>query len=136
VDKEVANQPEAGFTTIVAFCLQGEYLCGASSGDSALVVTGTRERGTILTGRQHKNPPVGSGEAFFVGFAAKLEKPWAILAMTDGVWKYAGWEAILNIASDENGDDIISSLRNRSRLPYSGRFQDDFTVVVLQETAT
>ena len=86
----------------------------------------------ILSQGQHKNPPLGSGGASTVAFAAALKKPWTLLAMTDGVWKYAGWETVLGIASDRSGEEIIQQLKNRARLPLSGAFQDDFTVVVLQ----
>ena len=56
-----------------------------------------------LTSSQRKNPPVGSGGAIFVPFACRLIRPWQVLAMSDGVWKYAGWEAIRDVATREKG---------------------------------
>ena len=56
-------------------------------------------KATVVTGCQTKDPPVGSGEAFFVPFAAELTPPWLVLAMTDGVWKYAGWHRLEEVAS-------------------------------------
>jgi hypothetical protein len=88
-----------------------------------------------LTARQHKNPPVGSREATFVPFAAQLVRPWAVLAMTDGVWKYAGWENVLKIVSEPRGKDIIACLRDRARMQGSGGLQDDFTLILLQQDA-
>lgn len=52
--------------------------------------------------------------------------------MTDGVWKYVGWEKTLSIAREKRGEEIIAELKMRARLPLSGAFQDDFTVVVCQ----
>ena len=56
-----------------------------------------------------------------------------VLAVTDGVWKYAGWESLLNTAVAEAGTEIIDRLRARAALPATGALQDDFTVVVLRE---
>ena len=53
----------------------------------------------ILTRHQFKDPPVGSGEASFVPFTARLASPWTVLALTDGVWKYAGWDHVLQVAA-------------------------------------
>jgi hypothetical protein len=129
VDKAVEAAPEAGFTTLVAMAVSLDRLAGASSGDSgaALVQDGA---GRILTEGQRKNPPVGSGEAVFVPFAAGLRAPWTVLAVTDGVWKYAGWEAVLTEARRLPGARLIPELRRRAALPGGG-LQDDFTAVAL-----
>ncbi len=132
VDESVAHDPAAGFTTLAAFCVTPTAICGASSGDSAVVLFTAGSRGSILTERQHKNPPVGSGDAVFVPFAASLVTPWTVLAMTDGVWKYAGWESVLEAAAFGNSRDVVSRLRERAVLSRSGKLQDDFTLVVLR----
>jgi hypothetical protein len=132
-DKAVAANPDAGFTTLVAFCITKAYICGASSGDSAAVLLNKDEPGVILTARQHKNPPVGSQGAIFVHLAANLSPPWVVLAMSDGVWKYAGWETVFKIASAKRGGEVIQSLRDCARLERSGKLQDDFTVVVFHD---
>jgi serine/threonine protein phosphatase PrpC len=132
VDKAICDDSIAGFTTLVSFCISESHVAGASNGDSAAVLKNSDVAPIMLTHGQHKNPPLGSGGAITVSFAAALEKPWTVVAMTDGVWKYAGWETVLAIASDRSGEEIIQELKNRARLPLSGAFQDDFTVVVLQ----
>jgi PPM family protein phosphatase len=129
VDQAVADDPDAGLTTLVAFAVVGDELAGASSGDSAAVAAPANEPPVILTQRQFKNPPVGSSMAIAVGFRLELVRPWAVLAMTDGVWKYAGWDKVLKSAAD--GDTVLDTLRDAARL-RSGRFQDDFTLVVLR----
>jgi hypothetical protein len=130
VDEAVCDDPTAGFTTVVAFCVTKTSLCGASNGDSAAVLL-TDRPGQILTARQFKNPPVGSRDATFIPFAADLAPPWAVLAMSDGVWKYAGWESILPISPAMPGEEMLASLRSRTSLRGRGGLQDDFTLVAL-----
>ncbi|HKI31904.1 MAG TPA: protein phosphatase 2C domain-containing protein [Gemmataceae bacterium] len=131
VDRAVVDDPHAGFTTLVAFCIAGGRLTGASCGDSALVFAEPEQERLVLTSRQSKDPPVGSGGAVFIPFSIKLHAPWAALAMTDGVWKYAGWDAVLQAAAGPAGEDAIRSLRQRAGLPGTGALQDDFTLVIL-----
>lgn len=134
-DEAVRDDPQAGFTTLVGFCLVGGSvgaLCGASSGDSALLAL-SEHRAYALTQHQYKNPPVGSGAAVFVPFEAALSPPWTALAMSDGVWKYVGWEKLLETARAHRGQELLDALAALARLPGSGRFQDDFTAVALHD---
>jgi len=130
-DVAVSRDADAGFTTLVAFALFDNIVVGASSGDSAAVafMGGGHQ---ILTENQKKNPPVGSEAAAFVPFACPLRAPWKVLAMSDGVWNYVGWQCITELASEHNGRDLIDALCNKARLPRSGEFQDDFTVVLAE----
>ena len=130
-DVAVSNDPEAGFTTLIAFALRKDVICGASNGDSGVYAVSAGGSGGILTERQGKNPPIGSGGAWPVGFAAHLKKPWTVLALSDGVWKHAGWDRVAEAASSLTGQTIIDMLRNQAGLRGSGRLQDDFTLVVL-----
>ena len=82
--------------------------------------------------RECKNPPIGSGGAGGVSFGANLGPPWTVLAMSDGVWKYAGWENILRIGFGERGEAIGDALLEAARLKRTGELQDDFTLIVLQ----
>jgi len=129
-DAAVSPDADAGFTTLVAFCVGNGVVSGASCGDSAALATTAGQPGVILTARQHKNPPVGSGGTRPVGFAAKLSPPWAVLALSDGVWKYAGWDAVIALATQRTGKDLIDALRGRAALP-NGRLQDDFTAAAV-----
>ena len=132
-DAAVANDQDSGFTTLIAFCIQKDSICGASNGDSAVFARTGNGPGVILTARQYKDPPIGFGGARPVGFAAKLAQPWAVLALSDGVWKYAGWEKVSYAASHLTGDDLVKTLRKQVGLPGSRRLQDDFTLVLLQD---
>jgi serine/threonine protein phosphatase PrpC len=132
-DVAVHDSPSAGFTTLVVACVTGTMVYGASSGDSAAIaVSGGKIEGQ-LTARQIKNPPVGSGFAEFVPFATRLVAPWRVLLMSDGVWKYAGWDRIRSLLAGHEGQSMIDALQQSARLPGSGEFQDDFTIVAVQD---
>ena len=102
------------------------------SGDSAAIVLNGANDHQELTSNQIKNPPVGSGVAEFVPFASRLLAPWLVLLMSDGVWKYAGWDTIISVITQHDGQAMIDSLQDAARLPSSGEFQDDFTAVAVQ----
>ncbi len=131
-DEAVCDSPDAGFTTLVAACVTPSLVCGASSGDSAAIVLTAGKDSKQLTQKQLKNPPVGSGVAEFMPFTSRLVTPWLVLMITDGVWKYAGWNTIDSAITQHNGQAIIDSLENSARLPGSGEFQDDFTILAIQ----
>lgn len=133
VDQLVTADAEAGLTTVAALCVSSTRVAGGSCGDSAVALV-TAGKNAILTERQFKDPPVGSGDAAFVSFAADLEPPWTILAMTDGVWKYAGWEEVFKAALADSPEGIAETLRRHAALPGGG-LQDDFTLAVLRDRA-
>jgi hypothetical protein len=131
-DDVVAVDPEAGFTTLIGFFAHGDTVTGASSGDSAVLAVCGSGAVTELTARQFKNPPVGSGEAVFVPFEVELVRPWRLLAMSDGVWKYVGWGRVRKLAVELAGEALLTALQSAARLPGTGQFQDDFTVVLIE----
>jgi PPM family protein phosphatase len=135
-DAAVAADRKAGFTTLIGFCVMDNKVCGGSNGDSAVALfdeTRTCDELTqSLTKFQIKNPPIGSGDAAVVPFAADLRKPWMILAMSDGVWKYARWDRIKESAQSLRGQALIEAIKDSARLNRSGKLQDDFTLVVMQ----
>lgn len=131
-DEAVMADPDAGFASLVGFAASdGAILTGASCGDSAVLVAADGAT-QVVTDHQYKNPPCGSGDANFVPFHGANAPRRSILAMTDGVWKYAGWDAIEDAACEMHGQPLIDALASRARLPGSGAFQDDFTLLVLE----
>ena len=128
VDRELCEEENAGFTTLVGWAVWKNHLIGASVGDSALMLMqGGATK--ILTDHQFKNPPVGSGAAEAVEFGNILTAPWTLLSMTDGVWKYIGWEKLAALAEQKQGQELIDAACAACRL-RSGALQDDFTLVV------
>ena len=131
VDRAVANDVKAGFTTFVGIGIVEGNIMGVSSGDSAAWLA--NKRSVIqLTVDQHKNPPVGSGMAIAIPFKSEFNEASKLIVMTDGVWKYVGLEKIVDVIQQESGDDLLEKLQAAARLRGSGRFQDDFTVVLME----
>ena len=131
-DAAVAERPGSRVYHIDRFCIRNALLRCVQRRQRRL----RRERRrpcAILTDRQCKNPPVGCGGARPVGFAVRLKRPWTVLVLSDGVWKYAGWDRIADSASRLVGEDLMGLLRTQAGLPGSGRLQDDFTVVAIQD---
>lgn len=133
-DEAVCEEDEAGFCSLIALCISGRQVCGASCGDCAvLLLSGGTE--IELTERQHKNPPVGSSAAQPVAFTAPLQPGWKMLIVSDGVWKYVGWEQMARIATRYEGQETIEALRRAALAANGGRMQDDFSVVLLSGAA-
>jgi hypothetical protein len=130
-DAAVEAAPDAGFTTLISLGIVGDAVCGASSGDSKVLAT-IPTRAQVLTAHQFKDPPVGSGVAAFVPFSLALVEPWSVLVMSDGVWKYAGWHGIVDACKALRGRSLVQALQWQARLPGSGRYQDDFSLVLLE----
>ena len=131
-DLAVLADPAAGFTTLIGFCLREGVLAGASSGDSAVMAVSGQGGARDLTQRQHKNPPVGSGGATFVPFASVLARPWTVLAMSDGVWKYVGWDRLVRAVTGTRTEPLVETLQRAARL-RNGQLPDDFTVVAFED---
>jgi hypothetical protein len=131
-DAAVERDPEAGFTTLIALAVRGSSVAGGSSGDSMAFAFSQGGRPLELTRAQRKNPPVGSGAAAPVGFACQLRPPWRVGLASDGVWKYAGLDRLTDGLARVPGPQLIEDLQGAARLPGSGAFQDDFTILILE----
>ncbi|MEI9998007.1 MAG: protein phosphatase 2C domain-containing protein [Verrucomicrobiota bacterium] len=136
VDGRVTHDSEAGLANLLAFVLTGDHVYGASCGDSAasLLTGGGSEEAQVLdlTAHQVKDPQIGSGETACTFFSAPLVEPWALLVMTDGVWKYAKRGRIADLLKHARGDEFSAQLEALGRLPGSGTFQDDFTFALVE----
>lgn len=130
-DRAVSDDAEAGFTTLVALAVGDGAVTGCSAGDSAalLVVDG---RAVVLTEAQSKNPPVGSLAANFVSFGADLAGDWKLIAMSDGVWKVVGWEAIVALCASHDGPRLLDALRREAVARAGDALPDDFTVALFE----
>jgi PPM family protein phosphatase len=129
-DKGVAAKPDAGYCALVALVAADEWVVGASSGDSAAVLI-LDNSAVILTDRQHKNPPLGSGAAKFEAFSAKPGMGWRVLVVSDGVWKYVGWERMIAVGRSAQGNQMAEVLR-REVLQSHGSLPDDFSLIVIE----
>lgn len=129
-DAAVATARDAGRSTLVALCATSEWVVGGSAGDSAAVIV-FDDAAAVLTERQRKNPPVGTGCAVFEPFSARLDGNWQLIVLSDGAWKYAGWETIIRLGREHRGPRLISALRDAAVHRRGGELPDDFSVVVL-----
>jgi hypothetical protein len=132
-DKQVCADRDAGYTTLIGFAVFGGHIVGASNGDSAIWLAQGGGRIVDLSEQQAKNPPIGSGFASPAPFAAKLAASWAILAMSDGVWKGAGRGRVAELLLQYRGQALLDALLAEARLPWSGGLGDDFTAVVFED---
>jgi hypothetical protein len=130
-DEALAADPEAGLCTLIGFCIAGGHLFGASAGDSAVLYHPGDGRAREVTAGQVRKPFVGSGGMVFIPFTATLTAGWTVLAMSDGVWKYTGWEQIIEASTSQRGQALLDSLLERAR--RAGKLWDDFTLVVFHD---
>jgi len=129
-DREVAAKPDTGYCTLVALAAAGAWVVGASSGDSAAVLI-LEHSSVILTDRQYKNPPVGSGAVKFEAFSSRPGVRWRVLVVSDGVWKYVGWERMIAVGRSAQGNQVAEELR-REVLQSHGLLPDDFSVITIE----
>lgn len=134
-DEAAKANPEAGGTTLIGLCTNGDKICGASCGDSAvLLVDGNGFE--ILTENQRRNPAVGSGGAVPTTFTASTSKGWKLLIMSDGVWRYVGMEAIAEAARHGTGTTLISQLRELQKGNARGVLSDDFSIILVESDSS
>ncbi len=134
-DDAVREDDAAGYCSLVSLCLSGQGVWGASCGDGgALLLSGGRD--ILLTDDQRKNPPVGSGVSCPVAFSARLAPGWVLLVVSDGVWKYVGWDQITRMAARHQGPELITALRQAALDASGGSLPDDFSVALLYDGGT
>ncbi len=132
-DLLVRDDAEGGETTAVIAQVSedGRKIAGASVGDSeAWFITGN---GLFdLTEAQRKKPFLGSGGAVAVPFTLTVPADGGtLLVASDGLFKYASPEGILEAARLPNSEEAASELINAARL-RSGSFSDDIAVLLCQ----
>src|SRR5215510_2893517 len=131
IDRQVCGFPEAGFTTLIGLTVGPAFVAGASSGDSAVILL-LGDQFIVLTARQQKNPPVGSGGCRLTPLSARLSKPWKLLVVSDGVWRYVGWERMANLMQSDAGEVLLSRLRDAAVESRAGRLADDFSGLLIE----
>ena len=84
-----------------------------------------------LSENQRKNPPLGSGRASAVAFEAERAPASQLLILSDGVWKFTGFEAIVAAARQMRGLDLVFELRGAQLDGNNGKLPDDFSIIVV-----
>ena len=129
-DEAVEADADAGFTTLIGLCATETQICGASCGDSAALLVDARQI-LELTAAQRKNPPVGSGAATPMSFAAPRPADSSLLLMSDGVWKFVGFERIAQTARQFQDVELVTALRDLQLTGNSGKLPDDFSLIAV-----
>lgn len=130
-DETVCAHAEAGFSTLIALCVAGSEVRGASCGDSmALHISANNFE--VLSERQRKNPPLGSGAALATPFDAILRDHDKLLLVSDGVWRFVGPDAMADCARQHSGRELISALRELQAATHNGKLGDDFSVILVE----
>lgn len=128
MDAELARDPEAGETTAVVLSVTRDRVAGASAGDSgawcvtgggADELTGAQQKTRLGTGRALPEPVVRVGP---IG---------TLVAASDGLWKHAPHDAVVNAARGEALDDVPDALVALARLP-TGELPDDVVVLAVR----
>ena len=131
VDRSVSLKPDAGYATCIGLVLIPSFVIGISNGDSAVALF-LNDEFALLTEHQHKNPPIGSGAARLAPFSARLDEPWKLLLMSDGVWKFIGWETIIKLCGAASGEELMTSLRDVAAKNTGGTLLDDFSLILIE----
>ncbi len=130
-DRIVHDETEGGETTavIAQASEDGRRIVGASVGDSEAWFV-TPEGLFDLTEAQRKKPFLGSGAAQAVPFTLPVPPSGGtLLVASDGLFKYAAQERILEAARLPSLEDAADELLNAARL-RSGSFSDDIVVLL------
>ena len=129
VDEIVEADANAGFTALIGLFVTPSQICGASCGDSAALLID--EKMSELSENQRKNPPVGSGNATPVSFLSPRAPDSQVLLMSDGVWKFIGFEAISAAARAQRGANLVAELRQLQLDGNNGKLPDDFSIIIV-----
>jgi PPM family protein phosphatase len=132
-DEKVSLTEQAGFAAFLGMAFDETGVWGASNGDCAVLAVSSSGAAVELTRDQIKNPPLGSGAAAITPFKMNMGGEWMLLAMTDGVWKYAGWDAIIAHISRHRGRELLDEILRSARAGGGNGLQDDFTLVVCEK---
>lgn len=130
-DRIIHDEVEGGETTAVIAQIAGDgrKIVGAGVGDSEAWFV-TPEGLFDLTESQREKPFLGSGGARSVPFALPVPpEGGTLLLASDGLFKYAAHERILESARLPDGEEAAAALLNAARL-RSGSFSDDIAVVL------
>jgi PPM family protein phosphatase len=126
IDLDSVKVPGMGETTGAVCALSDRGISGAAVGDSATWwVTGNTL--SILTTEAYPKPWLGSGIAKPIPFFAP-DEPGTLLLMTDGVWKYAPQDLLIEWARTLEVSALPAKFIDAAKL-RSGQLQDDAAIV-------
>lgn len=135
VDKAVFGDPDAGFTTFVGAAVSDKLIVGVSSGDSQALLIHRDQSSSMLTAKQKKNPPVGSGMCHPISFSMPFPADSQLVLMSDGVYKFVDSDFLRLTIRVFDPNDAIQKLRERA-IGKSGTLYDDFSLILIDHPRT
>ena len=117
-----------GLTTAIYLQIDSDQIVGASVGDSQVWFQEANGSWKELTAYQRLRPFLGSGEAIPMPFSRVPRSEGRLLVCSDGLWRDAGRERMLELA----GDDNVEGLLLCPRLPISKTYSDDVSFVLVR----
>jgi|GEM_PF-413112 Serine/threonine protein phosphatase len=137
IDAALRDAPDAGQTTLAVVAVTPRRLVGASVGDSG--AWWVNPDGYFdLTGGQERKPYLGQGMAQVVPFSLPRPAAGTLLVASDGLFKYAQPDRILDTVTDPaHADDGLDATAKRladlARLS-SGQLLDDVAILLCRRT--
>lgn len=130
---DLAAMTTGGFTTLVAVAVDPKLASGASCGDSKAYFGQPNKMHDLAewTHAQARNPPVGSGSANFNPFIGQAVAGGRILIVSDGVWKYCGYDSLRSAMQSLDPSSATSFLRDAVLQRSGSNLPDDFSVIAV-----
>ncbi len=125
-DARVAREC-SGFTTLIGLAVAPSFVVGGAVGDSKVYFLEEGGDFNDLSERQRKNPPIGGGCSWTTLFHL-AEAKGSLLVVSDGVWKYAGYENLKD-AAKEIPNAGVEGLRDCVLSRQGGSLPDDFSIL-------
>lgn len=126
-DEQVFKSPLSGEATIVIVVVQGDFVFGASIGDSEAWVIESSNSYELTEG-QIRKPLLGSGSSVPKSFGS-FKVAGKLILGTDGLFKYAKIADIAFIVRAYSPKECIPRLLDLVQFP-SGRYPDDVAIIV------
>lgn len=126
-DSLLSRVPAGGLTTAIYLRLNSEEVTGASVGDSQAWFQEANGRWKELTEHQRLRPFLGSGEAIPMPFSRVTPPRGRLLVCSDGLWRQASRENMLELAARQDVEELLLS----PRMPISKTYGDDVSFVLV-----
>ena len=132
IDRELSKSDLGGQTTLVVAEVWNGAVSGAAVGDSQAWLVSPRGEMLDLTEDQQRKPLLGAGTARPCPFGPIEMRGGRLLLATDGLFRYAAQDKVLDVAAARVIPRAPSLLIDLARLP-NGELQDDVAVVICEE---
>lgn len=131
LDMRVRAEPRAGETTAVVLATMGDALWGGSAGDSEAWLLHSHHNEEQELTRHQNRKRFGSGRVRVQSFSATSSRETRLLVGSDGLFKYAAYDATRTAARLADLTLAADALLQCVRMP-SGGFHDDMSLLLAE----